>query len=62
MLSAICITIPGASSGIGAATANLLASEGGHVIITGRNERNLEKVSEKCYEDCWNRPQIIIGI
>ena len=51
----------GASSGIGAATAYQLALEGAHLIMTGRNKANLEKVAEKCYEDCWNRPNIVTG-
>ena len=52
----------GASSGIGAATANLLAGEGAHLILTGRNETNLEKVAENCYENTWNRPNTVSGI
>ncbi len=52
----------GASSGIGAATAFQMAIEGAHLIITGRNEKNLEQVAEKCYEDCWNRPKMVFGM
>lgn len=52
----------GASSGIGAATAFQLANEGAHLVITGRNEKNLENVAEKCYEECWNRPKLVVGV
>ena len=52
----------GASSGIGAATAALLAAEGAQLVITGRDARNLNKVAEKCYEDTWNRPHMILGM
>lgn len=52
---------PGASSGIGAATAYQLAIEGAHLIVTGRNEENLAKVAKRCYDDCWNKPTIIPG-
>jgi hypothetical protein len=31
-------------------------------VITGRDARNLNKVAEKCYEDTWNRPHMILGM
>lgn len=55
------VLVTGASSGIGAATACLMAKEGAHLILTGRNEKNLEKISVKCYDESWNRPDIITG-
>lgn len=55
------VLVTGGSSGIGAATASLLTAEGAYVILTGRNEKNLQKVSEKCYKDSWNRPNIVPG-
>ena len=53
--------VTGASSGIGAATANQLAVEGAHLILTGRNEKNLAQVAEKCYDEAWNKPKMILG-
>lgn len=55
------VLITGASSGIGAATANQLAVEGAHLILTGRNEKNLTQVAEKCYDEAWNKPKLILG-
>ncbi|CAG2178216.1 unnamed protein product, partial [Oppiella nova] len=40
--------ITGSSSGIGAATAVLLAKSGANVVITGRNAENVSKVSKQC--------------
>ena len=40
------ILITGGSSGIGAATAKALQQRGHQVLIMGRNQANLEKVSE----------------
>ncbi|GFS62552.1 3-oxoacyl-[acyl-carrier-protein] reductase FabG [Nephila pilipes] len=40
--------ITGASSGIGAGTAELFASQGCNLILTGRNSENLDKVVESC--------------
>ncbi|CAG2106499.1 unnamed protein product [Medioppia subpectinata] len=40
--------ITGSSSGIGAATALLLAKSGANVVITGRNADNVSKVCEEC--------------
>lgn len=55
------VLVTGASSGIGAATACLMAKEGAHLILTGRNEKNLEKISVKCFDESWNRPNIVAG-
>lgn len=38
-----------------------MAVEGAHLIITGRNESNLEKVAEKCHDETWNRPKVVLG-
>lgn len=40
--------ITGASSGIGAATAELLASKGAQLVLTGRNETNLQSIAASC--------------
>src|SRR6185437_5127211 len=40
--------ITGSSSGIGAATAVLLAKSGANVVITGRNAENVCKASKLC--------------
>lgn len=42
------VIVTGASSGIGATTATIFAREGANVVITGRNEANLNAVAEKC--------------
>lgn len=42
------ILISGASSGIGAATAELFAQNGASLILTGRKLENLQKTAEKC--------------
>ena len=55
------LSLLGASSGIGAATANQLAVDGAHLILTGRNEKNLAQVAEKCYDEAWNKPKMILG-
>jgi NAD(P)-dependent dehydrogenase (short-subunit alcohol dehydrogenase family) len=41
--------VTGASRGIGAATAELLASEGWHVILTGRSETGLAEVDDRIH-------------
>ncbi|WAR09285.1 TRN2-like protein [Mya arenaria] len=48
--------VTGASSGIGAATAQLFSRLGASVAITGRNKDNLQVVGSKC-----NKPFIIPG-
>lgn len=42
------VLITGASSGIGAGTAELLASKGAWLVLVGRNEVNLANVAAKC--------------
>ena len=42
------VVVTGASSGIGASTAEHFASLGASLVITGRNEENLKKVADKC--------------
>lgn len=42
--------VTGASRGIGAATAQALAAEGAHVIITARNAKDLEAVEDSIYD------------
>jgi NADP-dependent 3-hydroxy acid dehydrogenase YdfG len=42
------ITFPGASSGIGEATALLLSTYGMKLVIAARNEEKLKSVSQEC--------------
>ena len=42
------LSISGASSGIGAATAKLFSQLGASLALTGRKEENLRKVGEEC--------------
>ncbi|XP_050353671.1 3-oxoacyl-[acyl-carrier-protein] reductase-like [Nymphalis io] len=42
------VIVTGASSGIGAATAIAFAKEGANVVIVGRNEVKLQKVTDEC--------------
>ena len=42
--------VTGASRGIGAATAEMLASQGWHVILTGRSEGALEQVDDRIHK------------
>ncbi|XP_046562012.1 3-oxoacyl-[acyl-carrier-protein] reductase FabG-like, partial [Haliotis rubra] len=54
--------VTGASSGIGAGTAILFSQLGARVIITGRNEENLEKTAEQCNQDKYKvKPVPLIG-
>ncbi|XP_049870230.1 3-oxoacyl-[acyl-carrier-protein] reductase FabG-like [Pectinophora gossypiella] len=57
------VLITGASSGIGAETAVEFAKLGAHVVITGRNKKNLDSVAEKCVEVSPRKlkPHIIIA-
>lgn len=42
------VWITGASSGIGAHLAEVLAQSGAKLILTARNEQNLQQVRQKC--------------
>lgn len=42
------IIITGASSGIGAGVAELMAKQGSWLVLIGRNEQNLKTIAEKC--------------
>ncbi|HEX4874020.1 MAG TPA: SDR family NAD(P)-dependent oxidoreductase, partial [Sphingorhabdus sp.] len=42
--------VTGASRGIGAATAEKLAAQGAHVILTARNAKDLEAVEQRIFE------------
>lgn len=42
------VLLTGASSGIGAATAEYVAREGANLVLTGRNEENLKSTAAKC--------------
>lgn len=42
------VIITGASSGIGAGTAELISSLGASLVVTGRNDANLRGILEKC--------------
>ncbi|XP_039749537.1 tropinone reductase 2-like [Pararge aegeria] len=57
------ILITGASSGIGADTAEEFSKLGANIIITGRNKDNLDKVATKCEEASPNKlkPLLIIA-
>jgi NAD(P)-dependent dehydrogenase (short-subunit alcohol dehydrogenase family) len=46
--------VTGASRGIGAATAERLAADGAHVILTARNVQDLEGVEQRIYETGGN--------
>jgi len=51
------VWITGASSGIGESLAKELSKQGGHLILSGRNEAKLQQVKEKCHP---NSPSILI--
>uniref|UniRef100_T1IUG3 3-oxoacyl-[acyl-carrier-protein] reductase n=1 Tax=Strigamia maritima TaxID=126957 RepID=T1IUG3_STRMM len=54
--------ITGASSGIGAATAQLFSKEGASLSLTGRNEENLKKTVENCdLNGSQPKPLLTIG-
>lgn len=57
------VLITGASSGIGAATAVDFAKLNAKLVITGRNEENLEKVAAECLQNSPKQltPLVIIG-
>lgn len=53
--------ITGASSGIGAATAKLFAQRGASLVLTGRNQENLEKVASQCGGGSGSKPLTIMA-
>ncbi|XP_012944175.1 3-oxoacyl-[acyl-carrier-protein] reductase FabG [Aplysia californica] len=53
--------ITGASSGIGAATAVLFSRLGARLALTGRNEKNLRAVGEKCQAESGLKPLLAVG-
>ena len=56
--------ITGASSGIGAATAELFSKMGANLSLTGRNLDNLQKTADRCItvEPDQKKPLLIQGI
>lgn len=55
------VFLSGASSGIGAATAQLFSRLGAALAITGRNAENLQAVADKCSKESEKSPLIIQG-
>ncbi|CAG9765521.1 unnamed protein product [Ceutorhynchus assimilis] len=53
------VLITGASSGIGAATAQYLAKLGASLALAGRNKQNLEKVAAECAKSQNNAPLLL---
>ncbi|XP_046553538.1 3-oxoacyl-[acyl-carrier-protein] reductase FabG-like isoform X2 [Haliotis rubra] len=56
------VLVTGASSGIGAGTALLLADYGARLSITGRNHDNLQKVASQCYERGLGKDDVVTTI
>ncbi|KAL0859762.1 hypothetical protein ABMA27_010121 [Loxostege sticticalis] len=54
------VIVTGASSGIGAATAQLFASYGALLTIVGRNEARLLKIAEACEKEKGNKPVSVL--
>ncbi|XP_068228620.1 3-oxoacyl-[acyl-carrier-protein] reductase FabG-like [Palaemon carinicauda] len=52
--------ITGASSGIGAATAQLFSQFGASLALTGRNTKNLEEVAKRCINEKSQEPPLTI--
>ncbi len=50
--------VTGSSSGIGATTAKYFAKLGVSVIITGRDEKNLQKVQKECIESGSDKTKV----
>lgn len=56
------VIITGASSGIGEATAELLAKQNATLVLVGRNVENLEKVANKCKSDAKSVLSIVADV
>ncbi|XP_068153946.1 glucose 1-dehydrogenase [Drosophila tropicalis] len=55
------VLITGASSGIGAATAQKFAKYGASLALNGRNVENLQKVAEQCSATSTVPPALVVG-
>ncbi|XP_003739595.1 uncharacterized protein LOC100905809 [Galendromus occidentalis] len=53
--------VTGSSSGIGAATALLMAQRGANVTIHGRRTDKLEEIANQLEEASGNRPYVVVG-
>lgn len=56
------IIVTGASSGIGAATAEYLAKQDANLVLVGRNDEQLQKVVDKCLKTAPNVLKIIADV
>lgn len=55
------VLITGASSGIGAATAQLLSTKNATLALVGRNEENLKEIASRCKQPDIPEPLVIIA-
>lgn len=55
------VIVTGASSGIGAATAQLLASKGAQLVLTGRNKSNLVSIATACTQPSAPQPLTVVA-